>query len=108
MTDYSKMSDKEINLAVHEAIIGYKLHPYGRKTYWYEGKEQQETTELPDYCNSWADAGLIIVINRIRLDPPLRDFLPWKADRGVAFECTHDNPLRAAMVVFLKLKDYGC
>lgn len=107
MTDYSTMSDKEINLAVHEAIIGYKLHPYGRKTYWYEGKEQQETTELPDYCNNPADAWPIILNNRIAIRSV--DLYvgghTWFAEVYGEPTRSDKNPLRAAMVVFLMMRE---
>lgn len=91
MTNYSQMSDLEINKAVafHIGLSTFVLAEDGDFT----------------PCTSWADAGPIIVKNRIHLVPPLRDFHPWNADRGVAFEYRHDNPLRAAMVVFLKIKD---
>jgi hypothetical protein len=89
MTDYSEMSDFEVNKAVAFHI--------GLTTY----RNAEEGSFNP--CNNPADAWPIIVKNRIHIDPPLRDFHPWKADRGIAFQCQHDNPLRAAMVVFLKL-----
>lgn len=107
MTDYSKMSDFEIN---KEVLI---------KTQYYDDISDRQVKKDSavrwgdgcnwhhfDPCNNPADSWPIIKENRIHLDPPLRDFHPWKADRGIAFQCQHDNPLRAAMVVFLKLKDY--
>lgn len=105
--DYTQLSDYEINKA-----IALKLNPAATDFCKGEGESTWFTvstySENRDYCNNPSDAWPIIIKNRIHIDPPLKDFLPWKADRGVAFECTHENPLRAAMIVFLKLKEHEC
>ena len=64
-----------------------------------------------DYCNSWSDAGPIIQENKIAIVP---DGTEWVASTDTYFVdgaewCIdglwNDNPLRAAMIVFLMMKD---
>lgn len=67
-----------------------------------------------DYCNNWADAGPVILENRISLF--LADgsiacaysknvYDEFGCVEGYEFEVEHKNPLRAAMIVFLMMKD---
>ncbi len=61
---------------------------------------------FPDYCNNPSDAWPIIVENKIAID--FIDGYGWTANP--AFNCSisvscHDEPLRAAMICFLKMKD---
>ncbi|WP_044124335.1 phage protein NinX family protein, partial [Vibrio cholerae] len=58
-----------------------------------------------DPCNNPTDAMPIIIDNRISLRNRYKGI--WKAETewGVTFISTSDNPLRAAMEVFLMIKD---
>lgn len=103
--DYSKMSDFEINKAVGESTG--------------EALNTEETLNLVirnstgrrfDPCNSWADAGPIIAESKINIE-----FHEWKNDvikpyamnSRTGLATYHENPLRAAMIVFLMMHDKG-
>ena len=105
MKDYSKMSDFEINKAVATAL----------------GMDVSGATEennimygyVDDYCNNPSDAWPIIHGNDIMLNPNCADEL-WKAEQGFrekpsgfysAATAYSNNPLRAAMIVYLMMKD---
>lgn len=103
---YDKMSDFEINKKVLEIKsgmrpIGYAHHADKRsaaivdvnnKHHWY------------DFCNSWEDAGPIIQKNRIHLNP--LGVSDWCATTECdSFEQINNNPLRAAMIVFLMVQE---
>ena len=95
MTDYSKMSDIEINNLVFDAI--QEAPP---ALLW--GKSRRYL----DFCNSLADAWPIIEKYRISIINLDED--EWGA-RGVAYckskRAIHENPLRAAMIVFLMMQE---
>lgn len=110
MKNYSEMSDFEINKAVAIAE-GY---PPEDCDYGWTGKpdvgvEWSEKTGYPtksfNYCNSWADAGPIIEKSRISLRNRIDG--NWMAENewGISFRALHDNPLRAAMIVFLMMRE---
>lgn len=103
MKDYSVMSDFEINKAVGE-LTG-------------EATSTEPTFEMVirnangrrfDPCNNPADAWSIIMDNNIAVIP-YRHTLPcaWPTAFGMASKFTTEdkNPLRAAMVTFLMMKD---
>ncbi|EMH4108081.1 DUF2591 family protein [Serratia marcescens] len=117
MTDYSKMSDKEINhsvLAIFEPDIEHMMLG-GNETHFYhcgitgDGYHQ---IDIPDYCNNPADAWPIILSEKIMLSPRCAND-EWKAQiylgRVDIFDnyasAWNENPLRAAMIVFLMMKD---
>jgi len=112
MTDFSKLSDQEINLLIAEilnpdsTVIESKSRPPSACI----------TGHLPtlwvDYCNNPADAWPIIVSSGISLvkyghgmwlassDAYWVDGVEWQIDGE-----PHQNPLRAAMIIFLKMQD---
>jgi hypothetical protein len=116
MTDYSKMSDFEINEAVLK--IKSELKPLG---FAHDAdKRSAGVTDINgryhwfDFCNSWADAGPIILKNRISVifdgsdtENPGEKF-EWC---GAISDCHKhqvpylSNPLRAAMIVFLMMNE---
>lgn len=115
MTDYSKMSDFEINCEVlevfnpdikHMSLSGdsacfYDCGPTG------DGWNQ---IDIPNYCNNPADAWPIIVENGISLDCIVvnRHEKTWRAQFKPAYVKHHmndKNPLRAAMIVFLMMQE---
>ena len=109
MKDYSKMSDFEINKAVATAL----------------GMDVSGATEennimygyVDDYCNNPSDAWPIIMeyqISIVKYEGPEK----WDAHGGgvcvdydhciiSSSDCSYSNknPLRAAMIVFLMMKD---
>jgi hypothetical protein len=108
MTDYSKMSDKEINIAVSIALGAKEVVPD-----LYMTDDRRFDFDLPkrgkpsvfffDPCNSWADAGPIIYSNRIGI----REYDGWWEGRSYIPEhaICDKSPLRAAMIVFLMMKE---
>lgn len=120
MTDYSKMSDKEINhsvLAIFEPVIEYMMLS-GDETHFYHcgiTGNQYHQIEIPDYCNNPSDAWPIIVKHGISLT---QDYGEWESEacldlpvgaHGTDELCSvggiDKNPLRAAMIAFLLLKE---
>ncbi|QYA57357.1 hypothetical protein MIFENG_14 [Hafnia phage vB_HpaM_Meifeng] len=101
MTDYSKLSDDEINSRVAETL------PI-RFTYYadYIWNAEEECRFAP--CNNPSDAWPIIVDNNIAI-VPYRHTLPqaWPTKFGIAskFLVEDKNPLRAAMIVYLMMKE---
>ncbi|MDM3153297.1 MULTISPECIES: phage protein NinX family protein [Citrobacter] len=88
--DYSKLSDHEINVKVG-SVIGFaaKLMAVNKQT---------------DYCNNPADAWQVIVENGIGIKKQSNGM--WCATRqGGLYPQYHENPLRAAMVVYLQMQD---
>lgn len=108
MTDYSSLSDFEINKAVADYL-------------GYQGRTKKQTTGhasvlisdgmggfLRNYCNNPEHAWPIITENHIVI-APYRHTLPcaWPAGQGVVskFYSEDANPLRAAMICYLMMKD---
>lgn len=88
-TDYSKMSDFEINCRVHSEVMEIS---------------GLDSFKAKDYCNNPSDAWPIIVEERIRLNPIL--YTKWIAEDYLEdFSFTDTNPLRAAMIVFLMMQE---
>ena len=94
MVDYSKLSDFEINCEVAKA------NNWTSKSFVHEIHSGKWNP-----CNNPADAWLIILSNKIGINPATA------GDKWAAHYCNWDvaiadaNPLRAAMIVFLMMKD---
>lgn len=120
MTDYSQMSDQEINQEV-TCILNpdaQKMALIGDGSCFYDcGPDGNGFYEIPilDYCNNPADAWQIILKNGINV---FTDMIPHgllgQARASVVsheppnceFIIANDaNPLRAAMIVFLMMQD---
>lgn len=100
MTDYSNMSDLEINTAVVASQFGN----------WKADADicQRITSKRIDYCNNPSDAWPIIVENKISLDHLGKSIWGAKAFVPVGEpkpRYAEENPLRAAMICFLMMKD---
>ncbi|EEW7499091.1 DUF2591 domain-containing protein [Escherichia albertii] len=111
--DYSQLSDFEINRMVGDIIFkglwACKPETSGNNTNkWYYGNADttfEPLNPLPDYCNdpsaSWP------IIEKYRISIINLDEDEWGA-RGVAYckskRAIHENPLRAAMIVFLMMQ----
>ncbi len=117
--NYDDLSDFDINQLVSEAL-GHELMPDDYYTSVFNAnypnsvwsiKPDQLHEEHNDYCNNPSDAWLIIVENKIETRWSFDD--NWAAritNQGQAgefkmFESWHKNPLRAAMIVFLRMKE---
>lgn len=97
MKDYASMSDREIAEKVGKAI---GLHSIAGDLYIKNGVWTRF-----DPCNNPADAWPIILSNKIGINPGT------SSDKWAAHYCNWDiaivdaNPLRAAMVAFLMMKE---
>jgi len=117
MTDYSKMSDFEINKAVAEELYKDKPSLIVRRDVPSRpaitvccdiGDGEIVSILCADYCNNPADAWPIIEQNYISLT---FDGISWDASsplKEITYNAwkTHPfQPLRLAMIVFLMMKD---
>ncbi|MDU6817821.1 MAG: phage protein NinX family protein [Leclercia adecarboxylata] len=122
--DYSKLSDQEINGLVIDAISdgnqAYRggdgsaielLHQINTVEFG-EHVEREEVYAKFDPCNNPADAWPIIVENNISLvlDNPsspmaTSNCVGWYSDEEPPIYASNQNPLRAAMTVFLMMQE---
>lgn len=118
-TDYSKMSDFEINLRVAEIAVDYDCIsrlPYNdMAVHWGDGANWHAFNP----CKNPADAWPIIVANKISIvsldnkwiAAPVDTVIDGiTGDSEVCFYASYDavsdvNPLRAAMIVFLMMQE---
>lgn len=115
MTDYSQMSDFEINKAVADIAMNgtwhvTPSHPDNKTGGWLYGSNGIQTYPLPDYCNNPSDAWPIIVANHITIEWNVwKDGITRPYCHGIAAGTSHfgfdGNPLRAAMLAFLAMQD---
>lgn len=107
MNKYRDKSDFEINKAVAEITIygDWYLSPTDERpfTFFNYGINSSKTVELPDYCNNPADAMPIINEYGISLIYQEGEFQFATNDGNI--ECSISNPLKAAMIIFLMMKD---
>lgn len=110
MKDYSAMSDFDIN---HHVLSSMKID--GRifnKPHFADGSsvgvhhEIGDRYEWHDYCNNPSDAMPILIDNRISLTWVNGECRASSVKAGYhEFSC--GNALRAAMIVYLMMKDEG-
>ena len=114
--DCEKLSDFEVNKMVADKL----------GIYWHSKPEQNKTlswiysdnycdcntkidsaVDLPDYCNNPADAWPIIVGNKISIEfRALKRLEPMAKRFGSNTDSVvNENPLRAAMIVFLMMNE---
>ncbi|HHT1874489.1 TPA: phage protein NinX family protein [Enterobacter hormaechei] len=100
--DYSQLSDFEINQRVSNAIPG-------RFIFYPDYVWDSEWEKTFDPCNKAADAWPIIQENRISVYPQAdyegSEWLSSCIDSQLEVEVSDENPLRAAMIVFLMMQD---
>ena len=120
MTDYSQLSDFEINLKVAHIVLGKGNYDWnsGKKEVYSAGIDGGEF--LPngyfDPCNNPADAWPIILEHGISIISAKGEFIcvpsnsiidGWTGDNAETIYSSsgviHKNPLRAAMIVFLSM-----
>jgi len=121
MIDYSEMSDFEVNKKVAD-IEGYHTLDIGhchKDVFINIENEDKDYYEFDvhkfDPCNNPSDAWPIILENGIGLTPifscnnrtySLEKTGAWRAEKSeFSLEIDAKNPLRAAMIVFLMMKD---
>ena len=108
--DYSKLSDKEINKLVAFALGCKEIVPdifmsEDRRFEFDKPKNKSGNKFYFDPCNNIADAWPIILSNRIAFVPN-SNADKWAANHGDWDIFTADNnPLRAAMIVFLMMQE---
>lgn len=110
--DYSVLHDAEINMKVC-AALGLGLSGYARLIRQGDATILLDDNEtLVDYCNNPADAWPIIVENNISLilDNPsspmaTSNCVGWYSDEETPIHASNQNPLRAAMIVFLMMQE---
>ena len=123
--NYDEMSDFEISHRIAEILGLYWMmnpsHQLNDSGSWIYGEEPKDkaviAVKLPDYCNDPSAAWPVIVGNDIALTP-IYSCRPdtgthelngrWRASTGEFseyFEYESSKPLRAAMIVFLKMKE---
>ncbi|HGM6831986.1 TPA: phage protein NinX family protein [Serratia marcescens] len=122
MTDYSKMSDFDINKMVAVSLGNILVtRPYdeisGNAVTYQVTKSRGLNKEglivysseviRKDFCNNPADAWPIIAESGIGVVPNKKDPYAWDLSSGMLRGIKHSdaNPLRAAMIVFLMMKD---
>lgn len=112
MKDYSEISDFELNVQVAESegINWYcpaSCSPTGGWEYCGIGKLMlKDDKQLPDYCNNPSDAWQIIIENSITFnyDTAQVHVGSYFSDTAKVSE-NRKNALRAAMIVYLMMKD---
>lgn len=120
MSKYDEMSDFEISYLVAKAytdgdvISASDMFPTDNKNAVQIIYKVGISGEYKDYCNNPADMWPIIVDNGIGIisDNDRSGYYAtngWLHHSGAIhaddFECWHENPLRAAAIVFLMMKD---
>lgn len=109
MKDYSKMSDFEINSAVAQLSLWKKkdceeIHGDEKRgvVSWADGANWH----VFDPCNNPSDAWPIILENNIWIQPDMIGDGFWHCtDCNDDIHAKDKNPLRAAMIVYLMMKD---
>jgi len=103
MTNYSKMNDRDIDRLVLKVIYGVHAYDKDIQGCWSRGGFK--------YTTNPTDAMPIIIENRIGIIPAPEKGL-WKAahrkigNDSTPYHMTQDeNPLRAAMIVFLQMQE---
>ena len=103
--NYEDMSDLQINRLVAEKMGGYA----GDCGEWLKDGVKVKDPEIEflhterTYCSSPSDAWPIIVESGISIQPTGDSWISGSSVLGTQF--IDKNPLRAAMICFLKMKD---
>ena len=106
--DYKILSDSEINRKVADIIYrgDQNITPYSHRPD-VQVFHKNNCNTMKDYCNNPADAWPIIEANAIGIMPFKKDEAEaWSLSAGLLSNTTvkHQNPLRAAMIVFLMMQ----
>lgn len=96
--NYGNLTDIEINARVSRALYGNVSR----------GHQMELASGGVDYCNRAEDAWPIIIDNHISIECVTvnRHTFTYRAYHSASFtKSTHENPLRAAMIVFLRMHE---
>ena len=108
MKDYSKMSDFQININVAKSI-GVNAQEWNGMVFGGIERDIDNVVSaigVIDYCNNPSDAWPIIVDNKIWTQPDMVGDGLWHCmDCNDDIHAKDKNPLRAAMIVYLMMKD---
>lgn len=100
MKDYASMSDQQINREVQK-LTGMGCMSGNGVLIISDGRWRKF-----DPCNNPADAWPIITESMISIRPVGNDGQLWEASGMAGMKADYDkNPLRAAMIVFLMMKE---
>lgn len=108
MVDYSKLSDRDIDALVLQKIYGNHANDKDIQGIWSRGGFK--------YTTKPTDAWPVIQVNKIGITPPVVghswncyfqniDEYDSERDRFKEYSCSSENPLRAAMIVFLMMQE---
>jgi len=104
MIDYSKLSDFEINERVAKALrIPFETTYYDEVFTWDDKQSGRFNTRKFNPCQNWADAGPVVEKYRIHLTPVDNGW--FVSDMATTHWISDKNPLRAAMIIFLMMKE---
>ena len=110
--NFGNLTDFQINWLVLQIKSGKKPlnYPHNADGRSVGIRDVNDNYHWYDFCNDWADAGPIIAANLIGIKPvPL--FVGghrWFASKGEGYsvpKAADNNPLRAAMIVFLMTQE---
>lgn len=101
--NYESMSDHRINALVTSSVFGCEEWECNDAEFYHCGIDGSGYYSQPilDYCNNPADAWLVIIENEIGINK-LKCEKFWIADKSGGY-VRDENPLRAAMIVFLMM-----
>ena len=109
MKDYSKLSDRDVDALVLQEIYGNHAKDNDIMRAWLRGGFK--------YTTNPTDAWPVIRVNKIGITPPIVGH-SWichfqnveeydaEKDRFKEYSYSSENPLRAAMIVFLMMQDH--
>lgn len=113
MTDYSKLSDREIDRLVLNIVYGRHANDKDVQRCWSRGGFKY--TNNPDEAWPIILKNGISLLNHLDIDGDDMESSTWSATTNIdktwcdprsnGFESTHSNPLRAAMIVFLQIQE---
>lgn len=102
MTDYSEIPNAFINSQVAHSQ-GLKLWPHTVFMPITDERVRLEDGSYFDPCNNPSDAWPIILANKICINNFCK--FGWCSDSELGDYVYHENPLRAAMIVYLMMKE---
>lgn len=108
MVNYHELSDKEVNTVVAEKLKMVIDGGYFNSSSIAGGLTGNGDIKPFDPCNNILDAWPIITGNKIDINwgddvhPALKGAVIASREK---LSATHDNPLRAAMIVFLQMQE---
>lgn len=108
MNKYTELSDFEVNKKVAYLFLNdgyYEIDSYRQEVMYFRSGSGKGLYRDYDPCNTPSDAMPIIIENKIGLSPMYHSN-KWTADcLDYDFISVNKNPLRAAMELFLLMKD---